>query len=422
MWYPLSQLANFPHLMQSSRNCCLINSQLLRESLSCLIQCQICSFSSDKFVHYGAIITSLGARLEKDLGFCTGTEFRESALTISAKCEEKVRAGMVFVVYIGVDGLINHNAKDDAGRNAAIAISDTVNPNSLLSILFYTYLKNYIISNLATICSNFRVKKSNVSYKTYEKFPTDIEINKLNIFVDKRHDTIILPIFGVPVPLQCGLLVTSFIYLIFIPLVKIHGIIRTEEAEEREKEGAVKQDKLMLSQAKANPKLKDLFVRPNIIAKRISGSLEAHLNGFRYTSLRGDRIDVLYNNIKHAFFQPCDNEMIILLHFHLKNPVLWGKKKYKWNVKCDANLTRPFKIFVIRLVHLLTQLEKWVLIRLCFQTKPDIFFRMKVIRKTVTVPANQMHQGKMRVMKMKVKVRRNNLLCRNCMYIFAHLF
>lgn len=33
---------------------------------------------------------------------------------------------------------------------------------------------------------------------------------------------------------------------------------RTEEAEEREKEGAVKQDKLVLSIAKANPKLKDL--------------------------------------------------------------------------------------------------------------------------------------------------------------------
>uniref|UniRef100_A0A183ERM0 FACT complex subunit n=1 Tax=Gongylonema pulchrum TaxID=637853 RepID=A0A183ERM0_9BILA len=54
---------------------------------------------------------------------------------------------------------------------------------------------------------------------------------------------------------------------------------RTQEAEEREKEGAVKQDKLILSATKGNPKLKDLFVRPNIITKRISGSLEAHANG-----------------------------------------------------------------------------------------------------------------------------------------------
>lgn len=42
------------------------------------------------------------------------------------------------------------------------------------------------------------------------------------------------------------------------------------------------------------------------------------LSGFRFTSVRGDKVDILYNNIKHAFFQPCDGEMIILLHFHLK--------------------------------------------------------------------------------------------------------
>lgn len=29
-------------------------------------------------------------------------------------------------------------------------------------------------------------------------------------------------------------------------------------------------------------------------------------------------MDILYNNIKHAVFQPCDGEMIIVLHFHLK--------------------------------------------------------------------------------------------------------
>jgi nucleosome binding factor SPN SPT16 subunit len=55
-----------------------------------------------------------------------------------------------------------------------------------------------------------------------------------------------------------------------------------------------------------------------IVCCVISGSLEAHVNGFRYTSVRGDKVDILYNNIKNAFFQPCDGEMIILLHFHLK--------------------------------------------------------------------------------------------------------
>ena len=62
----------------------------------------------------------------------------------------------------------------------------------------------------------------------------------------------------------------------------------------------------------------DLYIRPNIVQKRLSGTLEAHVNGFRYTSIRGDKVDIMYNNIKHAFFQPCDGEMIILLQFHLK--------------------------------------------------------------------------------------------------------
>merc|ERR1719192_3024622 len=99
------------------------------------------------------------------------------------------------------------------------------------------------------------------------------------------------------------------------------------EAEDKEKADLVEQDNLIVSSAKGNPKLKDLYIRPNIVQKRLSGILEAHMNGFRYTSIRGDKVDILFNNIKHALFQPCDGEMIILLHFHLKNPIMFGKKK-----------------------------------------------------------------------------------------------
>jgi nucleosome binding factor SPN SPT16 subunit len=99
---------------------------------------------------------------------------------------------------------------------------------------------------------------------------------------------------------------------------EIQKSYKTREAEEKEKADLVQQDSLVLSQAKGNPKLKDLYIRPNVAQKRLSGVLEAHTNGFRYTSIRGDKVDILYNNIKHAFFQPCDGEMIILLHFNLK--------------------------------------------------------------------------------------------------------
>ena len=41
------------------------------------------------------------------------------------------------------------------------------------------------------------------------------------------------------------------------------------------------------------------------------------------------RADILFSNIKHLLFQPCDNELIVILHVHLKNPIMIGKKKAK---------------------------------------------------------------------------------------------
>ena len=94
--------------------------------------------------------------------------------------------------------------------------------------------------------------------------------------------------------------------------------------------------RIVINQGKGNPKLKDLYVRPNLSTKRLSGVLEAHVNGFQYTSIRGDKIDILYNNIKHAFYQPCDGEMIILLHFHLK--VFYGKLLFLYELEEATSL------------------------------------------------------------------------------------
>ncbi|KAG6408664.1 hypothetical protein SASPL_131682 [Salvia splendens] len=63
---------------------------------------------------------------------------------------------------------------------------------------------------------------------------------------------------------------------------------------------------------------------------KLSGTLEAHANGFRYSTSRADeRVDIMYGNIKHAFFQPAEKEMITLLHFHLHNHIMVGNKKTK---------------------------------------------------------------------------------------------
>jgi len=230
-----------------------------------------------------------------------------------------------------------------------------------------------------------KVRKAPVSYKTPGLLPKETEVKELKIYVDKKYETIIMPIFGVPVPFHIATIKNisssvegDYTYLrinFFHPgasigrdeprytnpeatflkevtyrstnikepgeltapstnlntafkLIKeIQKKYKMREAEDKEKADLVEQDNLIVSSAKGNPKLKDLYIRPNIVQKRLSGILEAHMNGFRYTSIRGDKVDILYNNIKHALFQPCDGEMIILLHFHLKNPIMFGKKK-----------------------------------------------------------------------------------------------
>lgn len=246
------------------------------------------------------------------------------------------------------------------------------------------------------IVSKEKIRKAVTAYRNANQLPyKQSEIQELKIFVDKAHETVILPVFGVPTPFHISTLKNlsssvegDYTYLrlnFFHPGVSVNKIAGTtsaaasnegtylnqdcvyikeityratnikesgeisppstnlglafkyikdmqkeykeKENEEKEKEGMVKQDSLILSNNKNNPKLKDLYLRPNIVQKRTPGTLEAHTNGLLYTSLRGDKIEILYNNIKHAIFQPCDHEIIILIHFHLKHAIMFGKKK-----------------------------------------------------------------------------------------------
>jgi nucleosome binding factor SPN SPT16 subunit len=105
------------------------------------------------------------------------------------------------------------------------------------------------------------------------------------------------------------------------------------ESERAERATLVTQEKLQLANNRFKPiRLPDLWIRPAFggRGRKIPGTLEAHVNGFRYSTTRSDeRVDVMFANIKHAFFQPAENEMITLLHFHLHNHIMVGNKKTK---------------------------------------------------------------------------------------------
>jgi hypothetical protein len=51
--------------------------------------------------------------------------------------------------------------------------------------------------------------------------------------------------------------------------------------------------------------------------------------GLRFISSKGEKIDLVYGNIRHGIFQPCEKEHVVLVHFHLRNAIMVGKKKFK---------------------------------------------------------------------------------------------
>jgi nucleosome binding factor SPN SPT16 subunit len=82
------------------------------------------------------------------------------------------------------------------------------------------------------------------------------------------------------------------------------------------------------------PFLRDVVIRPtpeNRGSKKIQGLLEAHENGFRFTSNSKDKYDIAYANIKNALIQKADidggSSACVAVHFHLKQAMMLGKRK-----------------------------------------------------------------------------------------------
>ncbi|GAA5863770.1 hypothetical protein JCM8547_006060 [Rhodosporidiobolus lusitaniae] len=103
------------------------------------------------------------------------------------------------------------------------------------------------------------------------------------------------------------------------------------ENERKELADVVEQDKLVEIKGRRPIKLTEVQLRPSFDGKRQSGDVEIHANGIRYqSSVKSEqKLDILFSNIKHLLFQPCDNELIVVLHIHLKSPIMIGKKKAK---------------------------------------------------------------------------------------------
>ncbi|KAK9903552.1 hypothetical protein WJX75_008667 [Coccomyxa subellipsoidea] len=207
------------------------------------------------------------------------------------------------------------------------------------------------------------------SYRTIEEIPSTRE---LAIQVDQKNESLLVPIYGLMVPFHILTVKNvsnnqdgdhAYIRLnfnfgpTFEPGVKFPQAIFLKElsyrtsdtrhatkvvqeikvlrssVSQREKERAeratlVQQERLIKAKGRVYT-LNDVWIRPAFGGKgrKMTGQLEAHANGLRYSTPKGETLDIMYRNIRHAFFQPAENEMMTLLHFHLNDPIMVGKKK-----------------------------------------------------------------------------------------------
>ncbi|KAK6159772.1 hypothetical protein DH2020_003153 [Rehmannia glutinosa] len=386
--------------------------------------------------------------LTKSAGTGIGLEFRESGLSLNAKNDRVLKAGMVFNVSLGFQNLQAKTSKPKS-QNFSLLLADTVivtddgrdvaTSASSKSVKDVAYsfnedeeeelpkakvesnAKDVIFSKATLRSDNGEISKEElrkqhqaelarqkneetarrlagvdsgsgdgraavktaselIAYRSVNELPPPRE---MMIQVDQKNEAILIPIYGSMVPFHVATVKTvssqqdtnrnCYIRIIFnVPgtpftphdanSLKNQGAIylkevsfrskdprhisevvqqikalrrnvMARESERAERATLVTQERLVLAGNKFKPiKLHDLWIRPIFggRARKLTGTLEAHVNGFRYSTTRADeRVDIMYGNIKHAFFQPAEKEMITLVHFHLHNHIMVGNKKTK---------------------------------------------------------------------------------------------
>lgn len=214
------------------------------------------------------------------------------------------------------------------------------------------------------------------SYKRDDQFP--LRVKNMEIVVDIKNSTVVLPILGRPVPFHINTIKNasksdendfSFLRVNFLSpgqgvgrkddqpfedanahfvrsltfrstdgdryseiATQISNLKRDavkKEQVKKDMEDVVEQDKLTEIRNRRPAVLDNVYIRPAMEGKRVPGKVEIHQNGIRYLSPLNaqHRVDILFSNVKHLFFQPCQHELIVIIHIHLKDPIIVGNKK-----------------------------------------------------------------------------------------------
>ncbi|KAI2474619.1 FACT complex protein [Pyrenophora tritici-repentis] len=384
-----------------------------------------------------ALLKSKKPELEKhfpkNVGYGIGVENKDTSLLLSGKSTRVLKDGMTLVVQTGLQDLENSKPQDKKSKNYSLVLVDTVrvgqgdcavftkdttsdldavkkerpaiaqtnitktrtrherttnqdaekeeqrrqHQKELHSKKQEQGLEQYSEGAKSLNGTEEKKFKKFESYKRDNQFPNSVA--NLEIVVDKKNLTVLLPIMGRPVPFHIHTIknashtpeadFTSLRINFLSPgqgvgrkddqpfedpnahfirslTFKSHDVDRIDqitkditelkkdvvrrETEKKQMEDVVEQDKLIPLKTRKPHMLDLIFIRPALDGKRIPGSVEIHQNGLRYVHGNNSaKIDVLFSNMKHLFFQPSQHELIVIIHVHLKNPIMLGKKKTK---------------------------------------------------------------------------------------------
>ena len=242
------------------------------------------------------------------------------------------------------------------------------------------------------------------SYKKEGMWPKEMKGNR--VVVDKKNDTVIFPVNGIPVPFHIATIknVTKneegksiFLRVNFVTpgrsfgrkedvifmdpeghflrsltvrtndLVHAQELIKditdlrkqftTREATKKEMADIIEQENLIEVTGRRPVKLSEIYIRPALEGRRLPGDVEIHTNGIRYKmQLKSDqKIDVLFSNVKHLFFQPCDHEMTVIIQRRLKTFKFIGRL---WKIMLKKQEVVAVKLITEMRMKLLRNVKK----------------------------------------------------------------
>eukprot|EP00762_Andalucia_godoyi_P000582 ANDGO_05424.mRNA.1 FACT complex subunit SPT16 len=202
------------------------------------------------------------------------------------------------------------------------------------------------------------------AYRNGGQYPSGLKMHE--IYVDKDRATVLLPIYGRHVPFHVSSIkglskfnsddiqYLRFNFIdgpaesIFIREIsfrtqdpeafreveeKIKDVQKKLKAEEAQKQQEVERDddenpeEALMIDRMTPLRYDELVILPKLgRAKQNMGSVTCHKNGIRFQSSTNEIVDILFKNIRYAFFQPAKDSTVCLIHFHLKRPIPFGKK------------------------------------------------------------------------------------------------